>query len=196
MAIPIRIAIFASGSGSNAENLIRFFDPDETIEIVHVFSNKKDAYVLERASRLRVKYSVFSRPDFNTRFFLPQLEHIDYIILAGFLWLIPKYLIRAFPEKIINIHPSLLPKYGGKGMYGQRVHEAVLAAEENESGITIHLVNDVYDTGRILFRKSCPVLPDDAPYTLAKRIRALEHRHFPGVVKEYIMMHASREKLA
>ncbi|MEM7298763.1 MAG: formyltransferase family protein, partial [Bacteroidota bacterium] len=139
------------------------------------------------AKNLGIPSSTFSREEFKDTSFLAHLEGADYIILAGFLWLIPDYLVKAFPNKIINIHPALLPKFGGKGMYGQHVHEAVIAAGEQESGITIHLVNEDYDKGKILFQARCDVVPDDTPDTLAKKIHALEYEHFPKVIENYIL---------
>ena len=187
-----KIAVFASGSGSNAENLIRFFQNHSDIEISLVLSNKSKAYVLTRARNLGVREAVFSRADFTSEDtnnpvadFLKS-EQIDFIVLAGFLAKIPASLIRQYPERIINIHPSLLPSYGGKGMYGHHVHNAVIAAKEQFSGITIHLVNEAYDEGRILFQDRCVVSSDDTAETLAQKIHQLEHENFPLVVAQYI----------
>jgi phosphoribosylglycinamide formyltransferase 1 len=182
------LAIFASGSGTNAENLIRSFQNDPQLHVRAVFSNKPDAFVLERARNFQVPAEVFTKAEFNDPAFLDRLEHydIDYIILAGFLLLVPAYLIKAFPERIVNIHPALLPKFGGKGMYGQKVHEAVLAAGETKTGITIHLVNEEYDKGKILFQADCPVSSEDTTERVAAKVQALEYRHFPGVVREWI----------
>jgi phosphoribosylglycinamide formyltransferase-1 len=181
-----KIAILASGSGTNAENLIRYFADNPGISIHLVLSNKKDAYVLKRAEKHNIPTMVFSRQDFyETGLVLEKLqsEGIDFIVLAGFLWLIPEDIIRAFPNKIVNIHPALLPKYGGKGMYGSHVHEAVLNNKDKESGISIHYVNEKYDEGAIIFQARCPVLPDDTTDSLAERIHRLEYKHYPEVIK-------------
>lgn len=183
-----KIAIFASGSGSNAENIIRFFENDPRNRVSLVLCNKPDAYVLERAKRLGVPVLVFNREQFyHSDLILDRLkaEAVDLIVLAGFLWKVPANLLAAYPDRIINIHPALLPKFGGKGMYGEHVHEAVIAAGEKESGITIHHVNDRYDEGAAIFQATCPVLPDDTPDTLAAKVHALEYAHFPRVIKEF-----------
>jgi phosphoribosylglycinamide formyltransferase-1 len=183
------IAILASGSGSNAEQIIRYFANDESHFVRLVLSNKPDAFVLERAKNLHVPTFVFDRNTFyGTRKILDVLNNsaIDVLILAGFLWLIPDYLLITFPQRIINIHPALLPDYGGKGMYGMKVHEAVIHDGRKKSGITIHLIDDEYDRGRILFQKECPVLPTDSPDDLANRIHTLEHRYYPEVIKDYL----------
>lgn len=182
-----KIAIFASGSGSNAENIIRYFADKKDFNISKIYCNVPDAYVLERAKKLNVPTHVFSRQEFrNPEGILRQLqeEGTDFIILAGFLWLIPSCITAAYPNRIVNIHPALLPSYGGKGMYGHHVHEAVIAAGEKESGITIHYVNEHYDSGTIIFQAKCPVLPDDTPDTLAARVHELEYAHFPRVIEE------------
>lgn len=183
----INLAIFASGSGTNAENIINYFDGHEQIHVKQVLSNKKEALVHERAQKLSVPSVSFSRTEFQDPSFLDKLEGIDYIILAGFLWLIPEYLVNAFPERMINIHPALLPKFGGKGMYGSHVHEAVIESGEIASGITIHLVNEKYDEGEHLFQAKCEVSNQDDSDTLAKKIHALEYEHFPNVIEEYIL---------
>ncbi|MEP5611186.1 MAG: phosphoribosylglycinamide formyltransferase [Cyclobacteriaceae bacterium] len=183
----ISLAIFASGSGTNAENIARHFDGHLQIKVSEILSNKADAYVLQRAKNLGIKSSVFGRIEFASPNFLDRLQNVDFIILAGFLWLVPEFLIEAFPDKIINIHPALLPKYGGKGMYGSKVHKAVVAAKEKESGITIHLVNEEYDKGKILFQGKCSVEEEETSETLADKIHALESEHFPRVIEEYIL---------
>ncbi len=184
----IKIAVFASGSGTNAENLIQYFQDSKDFIIEAIFCNNPKAGVLERAKKLKTKSTTFNKSDFVQDSFLKTLEDldIDAIVLAGFLWKVPEYLIRKFPEKIINIHPALLPKYGGKGMYGSNVHEAVITNGEKESGITIHLVNEEYDKGKILFQASCPVMAKDSPEDLAKRIHQLEYQHFPQIVEDYL----------
>lgn len=184
-----RLAIFASGSGSNAENFFNYFKDSDDIHTSLLVSNRKDAYVLERAYKHNVPSKIIQRKDFyesNQVVEVLKSSKIDYVILAGFLWLIPKNLIEAFPDRIINIHPSLLPKYGGKGMYGMKVHEAVKSAGEKESGITIHLVNEKYDEGRILFQKSTPVTSEDTPEDIANKVHQLEYEYFPHVTKNYI----------
>jgi len=181
------IAIFASGSGTNAENIAKYFQNDENIEISLILSNKKQALVLEKAKKLNIKSIYFSKEDFkNSTKILDFLknENIDFIVLAGFLLLIPKYLIQAYPNKIINIHPALLPKYGGKGMYGSNVHKAIIENNETESGISIHYVNEKYDEGNIIFQAKCTVEKNDTHETLAEKIHKLEHKHFPLIIKK------------
>lgn len=184
----LNIVVFASGSGSNAEQLVKHFEAVEGINITAIFCNKPDAYVLERAKKLGVPTEVFDRKAFKDELFVDRLKayDADFIVLAGFLWKVPEYLIQAYPDKIINIHPALLPNYGGKGMYGHHVHEAVIANQEKHSGITIHLVNEHYDEGRTLFQAQVAVVPEDTPDTLAQKIHQLEHRYFPKVVEDYI----------
>ncbi len=184
--MPLKIALFASGSGSNAENIVRSFLNDSKFEFPVIISNKKDAFVHERAKNLNILSATFLREDFvNGELILNFLKEfdIDCIVLAGFLLKVPEVLINAFPDKIINIHPALLPKYGGKGMYGNHVHEAVIANKEKESGITIHFVDEVYDHGKIIFQAKCTVENSDTPDSLASKIHALEHLHFPEIVK-------------
>jgi len=184
-----KIAVFASGSGSNAQKIIEYFSNNDTGEVALVLSNSKDAYVLERAKSYDIPTLVFSKQalyETNEIINILQEHNIDIIVLAGFLLLIPVHLIRAFPDKIINIHPALLPKYGGKGMYGLHVHKAVLDNNEKKSGITIHYVNEEYDKGEIIFQATCTVLPDDTPESLANRIHALEHEHYPYIVEQVL----------
>lgn len=183
------IAIFASGSGTNAENIIRYFQENDLIRVALVLSNRSDAYVLERAHRLQVPSEVFLKEDWvSGEQILALLHeyHIDFIVLAGFLVRVPERLLHAYPDKIINIHPALLPKYGGKGMYGDRVHEAVVAAGEKESGITIHYINEHYDEGNTIFQATCPVLPTDSPDDVAKKVHALEYEHFPKIINQVL----------
>ena len=185
-----KIAIFASGSGSNAENIIQYFAQKPQFCVKSVFCNVPDAYVLERAKKYRIPSFVFNREEFRNPdkvFRQLQEQEIDFIVLAGFLWLMPSFITAAWPNKIVNIHPALLPAYGGKGMYGHHVHEAVIAAGEKESGITIHYVNDHYDQGAIIFQAKCPVLPTDTPDDLAARVHALEYRYFPQIIAETIL---------
>lgn len=184
-----KIAIFASGSGSNAENIINYFQNDAENVVKIVFCNKPNAYVLERAKRLNVPTFVFGREDFyHSDMVLNELKRldIDMIVLAGFLWKVPDSIIEAYRERVINIHPALLPSYGGKGMYGMKVHESVIAAGEKESGITIHYVNDHYDEGATIFQARCEITPKDTPDTLAGKVHALEYEHFPRVIKEVL----------
>ncbi len=180
-----KIAIFASGSGSNAEKIIEYFEKNETIEVVVIVCNKKNAGVLERAKRLGVPTFMINQGNFlesdETVNYLQNLN-ADLIVLAGFLWKVPNNLIEAFRGKIVNIHPALLPAYGGKGMYGHHVHDAVIANKEERSGITIHFVDEVYDNGEIIFQVACPVNADDTPDSLASRIHMLEHSYFPEVI--------------
>lgn len=181
------IAIFASGSGSNAENIIRHFQNHPSVRIDSVWSNNKGAFALERAKRLGVEAHAFSRHDFSGSTILAdelKKREIDLIVLAGFLWLVPPVFIREF--KIVNIHPALLPNYGGKGMYGDFVHQAVIENGEKESGITVHLVDEHYDRGITLLQAKCPVLPDDTPQTLAARIHQLEYEFFPKAIEDYL----------
>ena len=180
-----RLAVFASGSGTNAENLIEHFNKTFDKKVVLVLSNNPGAYVLRRAARLGVPAKVFSREDLKGGKVLSLLREysVDFVVLAGFLWLVPPDIIAAYRNRIVNIHPALLPKYGGKGMYGHHVHEAVLAAGEEQSGITIHYVNEKYDSGDIIFQARCAVLPDDTPESLQERVHALEYEHFPKVVE-------------
>jgi phosphoribosylglycinamide formyltransferase-1 len=181
------LAIFASGSGTNAENIAKYFFGHQTISVAKILSNNSEAFVLERAINLGINASTFNKDEFKSVAFLERLENIDYIILAGFLWLIPAYLIESFPNRIINIHPALLPKYGGKGMYGSKVHESVVAANEKESGITIHLVNEEYDKGRILFQAKCSLEDRETPDSLATKIHSLEYEHFPKEIEKFIL---------
>ncbi|MFY0626463.1 MAG: phosphoribosylglycinamide formyltransferase [Reichenbachiella sp.] len=185
-----RLAILASGSGTNAEAIMKYFENSDLIEVALVLSNKSDAYVLTRAEKFNVKSKFFDRRElYDSTSILDLLESndIDYIILAGFLWLIPKNLIAAYKDRIINIHPALLPNYGGKGMYGDKVHQAVIANDEKQSGITIHLVDEIYDNGRILNQKTVEIKSSDTPEILASKIHELEHQFFPSTIEEYIV---------
>ncbi len=181
-----KIAILASGSGSNAENIIQYFAGNNTVVFSVILSNRADAYVHERARKLGVPSYTFKKSEFEngTVLELLQKNQVDFIILAGFLLKIPENLLNAYPDAIINIHPALLPKFGGKGMYGEHVHEAVVAAGEKESGITIHYVNENYDEGQIIFQAKCEVLPSDTPDDVAEKVHALEYLHFPKVIEK------------
>jgi len=184
-----KIAIFASGSGTNAQNIAEYFKTSENIRVSLILSNKPDAYVLERAINLDIPFLVFTRKDFyESSYILEVLQdyQIDFIVLAGFLWFVPENILRAFPRKIINIHPALLPNHGGKGMYGDRVHQAVIRSGDKKTGITIHFVNDHYDEGEVIFQDSFDVLPDDTAESIARKVHTLEYKHFPRVIGEVI----------
>ncbi|MEO0553295.1 MAG: phosphoribosylglycinamide formyltransferase [Bacteroidota bacterium] len=185
----VNIAIFSSGSGTNAQQIIEYFKDKEGISVSLILSNKADAYVLTRAERLGVPSVVFDRSDFyenNGVLKRLQGEDIYFLVLAGFLWLVPDNLTKAFPGRILNIHPALLPKYGGKGMYGSRVHEAVKQAGEKETGITIHYVNEKYDEGQIIFQATCDLDGSDTPSSIAAKVHELEYEHYPRVILEVI----------
>ncbi len=185
-----RIAIFASGSGSNAQKIAEYFKNHPTIEVALVVSNKADAGVLDIAKSFGIEtYVIPSKAEFTqTETLLQELyvSQIDFIVLAGFLWLIPEYLIEAYPSRIVNIHPALLPKYGGKGMHGMHVHHAVVAAGEKESGITIHYVDKVYDNGEHLFQATVPVEPGDTPEVVQQKVLVLEHTNFAQVIEKVL----------
>jgi phosphoribosylglycinamide formyltransferase-1 len=183
--IPLKnLVIFASGSGSNAEKIFEYFKDSTVVNITHIFCNNPDAGVISRAERLGIPCTIFTRAEYKDGTVLKKIQSLntDWIILAGFLWLIPKEFIQAYPQKIVNLHPALLPKFGGKGMYGHFVHEAVVEAREKESGITIHFVNEHYDEGAIIFQGSFPVLLTDTADDVAKKGQVLEHRDFPRVI--------------
>lgn len=185
----INIAIFASGSGSNAENIVHYFEGKKEVSIPLIISNKKDAYVHERAKKLHIKSVTFSKNEFeSTNHVLECLKdnNIDFIVLAGYLLKVPDNILHAYPHRIINIHPALLPKFGGKGMYGDNVHKAVVEAGEKESGITIHYVNENYDEGAVIFQAKCPVLPGDTYEDVAKKVHTLEYMHFPIVIEDVL----------
>lgn len=184
-----KIALFASGSGSNVENIYNHFSNNENVEISLVLTNNPSAFVLKRTEKLGIDAHVFTRDSFYQSDEISQLlldRSIDLIVLAGFLWLIPPHLVAAFPNKIINIHPALLPKFGGKGMYGSHVHEAVVANQESETGITIHYVNEKYDDGAIIFQAKTPVSKTDTPDTVANNIHQLEYLHFPLIIEQLL----------
>lgn len=188
-AKPHRIAVFASGSGTNAEEIFKYFSNHPTTEVKLLLSNNPQAYALERAAKFNIPTKVFDRQQWReSEVVLEWLKENDitHIVLAGFLWLVPDYLIKAYPDKIINIHPALLPKFGGKGLYGMKVHEAVKLASEKETGISIHLVNEKYDEGRILFQGKCAVVTEDTPETIAQKVHRLEYEHYPRVIEQWI----------
>lgn len=185
----INIAIFASGSGTNAENITRYFANSKDIKVAVVLSNNRKVGVHDRVNKLGIPSFVFSRDEFIAG--TPVLEKlaeykIDFIILAGFMNKISDPLLKAYPNKIINIHPALLPKHGGKGMFGMHVHNAVVADGDKESGITIHYINENYDEGAVIFQASCPVLPTDTPDDVAAKVHALEYEHYPQVIEKLL----------
>lgn len=185
----IRLAILGSGNGTNAQQISEYFAGRGDVEVCCVIYNRRDAFIAERAKRLGIEARYFGRRDFyESGAVLDYLREkgADWVILAGFLWLVPETILEAYPNRIINIHPALLPKYGGKGMYGHHVHEAVVAAHEPESGITIHIVDHNYDRGTILFQATCNVDADETPDSLAAKIHLLEKEHFPRVIDETI----------
>lgn len=184
------IAILASGSGTNAERIIKYFEGSSDGIVKILLSNKPDAYALTRAENLDIPTYVFTRDEFYKSAHVIDIlkeNEIDWIVLAGFLWLVPKSLIDAFSSKIINIHPALLPKYGGKGMFGMHVHQAVIDSGDSHSGISIHYVNEEFDEGEIIFQAECKVSSDDTPESLAQKIHQLEYEYFPKVIEELII---------
>lgn len=186
-----RIAIFASGAGSNAAKIIAYFRQHESIAVALIVCNSPNAGVLTIAAKENIPTLLIEKQEFfQGSSYLPELKAhgIGFIVLAGFLWKIPQALIAAYPDAIINIHPALLPNYGGKGMYGLRVHEAVLTAGDKESGITIHYVDEHYDNGDIIFQDRCSISENDSPESLAQKIHELEHQHFPRVIEQVVTL--------
>ena len=186
---PKKLVIFASGSGTNAENIIKYFQKDHRVKVEAVFSNNRAAKVLERAHKLNVKALHFDREAlYGSNEMLNLLKDMnpDLIVLAGFLWIFPQNILHKFKDRVINIHPALLPKYGGKGMYGMKVHEAVLEKKELETGISIHYVNEHYDEGKLIFQATCPVESTDTAEDIANKIHALEYKHFPEVIENLL----------
>jgi phosphoribosylglycinamide formyltransferase-1 len=184
-----KIALFASGSGSNVENIVNYFSKNDQVSFTKVYCNKPDAFVLERAKKLGITSRVFNKQEFSGSDIIIQdllNDQVDLVILAGFLLMIPADLVKAFPNKIINIHPALLPKFGGKGMYGMHVHEAIVANKEIETGITIHYVNEHYDEGPAIFQAKVEVLTTDTPEDVARKIHLLEFEHFPKVIETLV----------
>ncbi|MFI5187824.1 MAG: phosphoribosylglycinamide formyltransferase [Chitinophagales bacterium] len=191
--MPVNIAIFASGTGTNTQKIIDHFNPDShrdsLAKIALIVSNKKEAGVLQIAEKEKIPSLVIEKEKFfRGNAYVDELreKEIDFIVLAGFLWKIPKILLEEYPKRIINIHPALLPKYGGKGMYGQKVHEAVISGKETESGITIHYADEFYDNGDIILQIKCPVPDNDTPEALADRIHALEYANYPVIIEELV----------
>lgn len=184
-----RIAVFASGNGSNAENIVRYFVDGNLARVEAIYCNNPKAQVIRRATNLKVPLILFDREKFYaTDFVLRDLQsrNIDLIVLAGFLWLMPGTITKTFAQKIVNIHPALLPSYGGKGMFGDNVHEAVIEAGEKESGITIHLIDELYDHGTILLQEKYILSPDETPDSLATKIHQLEYEHYPKVIEKLL----------
>ncbi|MDD3859851.1 MAG: phosphoribosylglycinamide formyltransferase [Bacteroidales bacterium] len=183
----VNIALFASGSGTNVENIYNYFKNNSYVNISCVLCNKANAYVLTRAAKLNIDFMLFSREDFNdSDRILTYLtsKNVDLIVLAGFLWMIPQYLIDNYLKRIVNIHPALLPKYGGKGMYGDIVHKAVFENKETTTGITIHYVNSKYDEGEIIFQKSIRIDKSDKPETIANKVHELEYKYYPEIIEK------------
>lgn len=181
-----RLSIFVSGGGTNLQRIAEYFAENPDVEIANVVCSNPNAYAIERAKNLGIPCKIINRAEFNSEDFAKELldMNIDMIVLAGFLWLVPQYLINAFPNKIINIHPALLPQYGGKGFYGEHVHEAVVAAKEEFSGITIHYVNEHYDSGDIIFQAKVALEEGETADSLAAKIHTLEYKHYPEVIEQ------------
>ncbi|MCF6131330.1 phosphoribosylglycinamide formyltransferase [Flavobacterium wongokense] len=186
-----KILLFASGTGSNVENIIRYFKNHHDIIVVGVFTNNPHAKVLEVAKSNNVPTLVFSREELSGSFVLDKIKELepDLIVLAGFLWKMPEQIVAAYPNKIINIHPALLPKYGGKGMYGIKVHQAVLDNKEKETGITIHYVNEHYDEGEFIFQQKVAISNCRTPEEIVAKVHELEHKHFPEIIEKIIKTH-------
>lgn len=185
-----KIAIFASGSGTNAEEIIKHFQHHDRIEVSLILANNSKAKVLKRAENHKIPHFIFTREMFYKERIVDELleiNKIDFIVLAGFMWLIPGRFVTNYKSKIVNIHPALLPKYGGKGMYGSHVHEAVVNNKEKESGITIHWVNEVYDEGNIIFQAKCEVDASDGAEDVANKVHKLEHEHYPKIIEQVIL---------
>ncbi len=185
-----KIAILASGNGSNAENIIKFFENNETVKVSMVITNNSKAFVLERAKKLNVPAIVFDNSNWkNGEIVLRFLKknEIDFIVLAGFLRKIPESIVNAYPRRIINIHPALLPHFGGKGMYGDRVHKEVIINQEKETGITIHFVDADYDSGAIIFQAKCPVKPEDSVEVIAGKVHELEYKFYPQIIEQVVL---------
>jgi phosphoribosylglycinamide formyltransferase 1 len=184
-----RIIIFASGSGSNAENIVRYFQQTKSAEVILIATNNSKAFVVERAKRLNIPVKIFNKKEFyedNNFLHFLQNQKPDVIVLAGFLWLIPEKYLKGFPNKIVNIHPALLPKYGGKGMYGDHVHEAVRNSGDTESGITIHLLNEKFDEGKILFQVKSKIHSTDTVETIAEKVHTLEYEYYPKEIEKFL----------
>jgi phosphoribosylglycinamide formyltransferase-1 len=184
-----KLAIFASGNGSNAQRIAEYFKSHPEIRVSLILSNKPEAYVLQRAKNLNIPSVTFNREAFykSDRILNALIDHrIDFVVLAGFLWLVPHNILRTYPGRIVNIHPALLPKYGGKGMYGSYVHQAVIDNGEKETGISIHWVNEHYDEGEIIFQTKVKVNPEDTPESIAEKVHALEYEYFPVIIEQEV----------
>lgn len=190
MSSKIHIAVFASGQGSNARNIAKYFQHHPTIEVSLLLSNKSNSGIPDISTDFSIPHVIFNRDEFYVKNDVLDILHqykIKYVVLAGFLWLVPEKLVKAFPERIINIHPSLLPAFGGKGMYGMNVHTAVKESGATSTGITIHLVNEEYDKGQVLFQASTNVTDSDSPEDIAHKVHELEYQHFPNVIEKYVL---------
>ena len=183
-----RLSIFVSGNGTNLQRIAEYFTDNKDVEIVNVVCNNPKAYAIARAKKLDIPVRMITKKDFNSEAFVQELQSlkIDLIVLAGFLWKIPENLVKAFPKKIVNIHPALLPKYGGKGFYGEHVHEAVVAAKEVQSGITVHYVNELYDSGEIILQARVSLDENETPDSLAAKIHQLEQAYFPVAIEQVL----------
>ncbi len=183
-----RLSIFVSGNGTNLQRIAEYFADKKDVEIVNVVCNNPKAYSIERAKNLGIPLRMIAKEDFRSEAFIKELQnlHVDLIVLAGFLWKIPEDLVKAFPRKIVNIHPALLPKYGGKGFYGEHVHEAVVAAKEEQSGITVHYVNEIYDSGEIILQARVNLDEKETPDSLAAKIHHLEQAYFPIAIEQVL----------
>ena len=187
-----RLSIFVSGNGTNLQRIAEYFADNKDIEIVNVVCNNPKAYSIERAKKLGIPLRMITKQDFNSEAFVKEMQSlgIDLIVLAGFLWKLPENLVKAFPKKIVNIHPALLPKYGGKGFYGEHVHEAVVAAKEAQSGITVHYVNELYDSGEIILQARVSLDENETPDSLAAKIHQLEQAYFPVAIEQVLFSNA------
>lgn len=188
-SIPMNLVVFASGSGSNAVKIIEHFKNHDKINVTNIFCNKESAGIIDEAKSLGVDVTLFNRDEFKSGVVLEKLKLLDtgFIALAGFLWLVPSQIVNEFPNKILNIHPALLPKYGGKGMHGINIHKAVVENREKESGITIHLVNEKYDDGGVIFQEKVNVSRDDTPESLASKVLKIEHKNYAKVIEKHIL---------
>ncbi len=183
-----RLSIFVSGNGTNLQRIAEYFANNKDVEIVNVVCNNPKAYSIERAKNLGIPLRMINREEFKSEAFIKELQdlNVDLIVLAGFLWKIPENLVKAFPKKIVNIHPALMPKYGGKGFYGKHVHEAVVAAKEAQSGITVHYVNELYDSGEIILQARVSLDEKETPDSLADKIHRLEQAYFPVAIEQVL----------
>ncbi len=184
-----KLSIFVSGNGTNLQRIAEYFLEDWAVKIENVVCNNPNAYAIERAKKLDIPVRMITKQDFNSEAFVKELQDlgIDLIVLAGFLWKLPENLVKAFPKKIVNIHPALLPKYGGKGFYGEHVHEAVVAAKEAQSGITVHYVNELYDSGEIILQARVSLDENETPDSLAAKIHQLEQAYFPVAIEQVLL---------